>query len=512
MPEAAIAIADAPRAGVRVPFAGTLLRGTAALATATALERALAFGGSFLAARAGGAGTLGAYTMALSTALNVASYTGAGMGTTATRFAAGHGRETAAYAAVVRALAAVASLSALLAAVLLIAAAEPVARVLLRNEALTPLLRVAGLAAAATILLDGCRGFLVGVRRYGAVLLVAVIVGVTLLVGLPLAARLGPMAMVVVQAGSALAAVAACLALAGPLGLAPLATRSDRVSPVVRTVWQFGLVQLGSLVAVNAAGWWLNMLVARTDPSLVAMGLLAVGLQLRNMVGLAPGLLTQSGYSLLVGGAQKDEAGEDTPAHALRVCTALAMLGVLVLAGGALLVLPWALPWAYGASYHAAVAPTTLLLATAVVHMGGSPAAARLTVVDARRAGLVNLAWAALVVAGATWWVPWGGVVAAAGTYLAAHLLSVVLVLVALGRRHVPSPVGPVTAVGSATALVLALLALARDARPEQVTVWTLALAAVWAAGLALVMRQERALTAGLWRSVRARMRWERFA
>ena len=63
-----------------------LLSGSSALGAATLVERGLGFAANLAAARLGGAHVFGAYSVAMTTANNVASYAGAGIGTTANRF------------------------------------------------------------------------------------------------------------------------------------------------------------------------------------------------------------------------------------------------------------------------------------------------------------------------------------------------------------------------------------------------------------------------------------------
>src|SRR4051794_32660253 len=105
-----------------------LVAGTSALGVATALERGLSFLASLTAARLGGAATFGAYSLALTTANNIAAYTGSGIGNTATRFAGAHTQDSPEYAPVTRALLVVTATSALLASLLMLAAAGPLAQ------------------------------------------------------------------------------------------------------------------------------------------------------------------------------------------------------------------------------------------------------------------------------------------------------------------------------------------------------------------------------------------------
>src|SRR5664279_5575323 len=92
--------APAPRSLTRV-----LLSGTSALGAATLAERGLGFLANLAAARLGGAHVFGAYSLATTTANNVASYAGAGIGTTANRFSGEYPYGSAGYGALLRTLA-----------------------------------------------------------------------------------------------------------------------------------------------------------------------------------------------------------------------------------------------------------------------------------------------------------------------------------------------------------------------------------------------------------------------
>ncbi len=294
------------------------------------------------AARIGGAGTFGAYSLALATANNISSYAAGGIGSTAVRFSGRYSRESAGYGTLARVLAIISIVSAALAALVLWAGAVPIAH-LLGKSSLTGLLHWAALSAAGLILLECCRGFLVGQRRIPAILLLSLTVGVGLLALLPFAARLGPVPMIASQAAVTLAAVGLCALFYRRLGLAAQASepQSEALAPLLREVWSFGFVQLAGLVGMNAAGWWLTTLVARSDTSLVQMGFLAVSHQLRNIVALAPGLLTESSLAVM---AQGEKNVEKTPDRVMAVCTFATTFASLLVAGAAIALVPWGLP------------------------------------------------------------------------------------------------------------------------------------------------------------------------
>ena len=378
--------------------------------------------------------------------------------------------------------------SAALATLVLWAGAAPIAY-LLGKTSLTPLLHWAALSAAGIILLECCRGFLVGQRRMPAILLLSLTVGVGLISFLPMASRLGAIPMICGQSAVTLGAVGLCLLLYRPLGLAPARsadTREEPVGPLLREVWSFGLVQLAGLVGMNAAGWWLTTLVARSDTSLVQMGFLAISSQLRNMVGLFPGLLTESSLAVM---ARGEKQVEKTPDQVMAVCTFATSFVSLLVAGAGMVVVPWALTLLYGNSYRGASAATALALATAVIHMGSSPASARLSIVSIKTTGVINTVWAFGVAAGASLFFFVGGN-AYKGTliYLVAHLLSALLIFGYLTqKRCVPAGVIPVFSLAAATSVALAALSFWRFERQNLTEILTLSMALLCGGALFLI-------------------------
>ncbi len=476
--------------GAAVPghVARQIAGGTSALGAGVVLERGLGFVANVLAARLGGAGTFGAYSLALTTANSISTYAAGGIGATAARFSGKYPRGSARYPAFARALGTVSLASALVAGLALLLGAAPVAH-LLGKPSLTPLLRWAALSAAGVLLLESARGFFVGQRRIRALLLLSVSVGLAMAVLLPLAARSHhPARMIILQGTVTTGAVALCCLLRRPLGLlAPERAGVEAVAGVgamIREVWSFGLVQLGGLVGSNLAGWWLVSLVARGDGTLVQTSFFAVASQLRNLAGLGPSLLTEGSYAALA-----DAEGEQTrtPDGVMAVCTFLTVAASLLLASVATALLPWGLRLLYGASYRQAAMATALALAVAVVHMGNAPAAARLTVVSIRTTAVINTVWAVFVAGVGTAFLLRGANAAEAMlVFLLGHLVSAALVLVALGRLGtVPEGMLQVAGYGAGGSTLVAALAFLREQHPAHAGALTLGMAA--AAGAALL-------------------------
>src|SRR4029077_10896320 len=136
------------------------------------------------------------------------------IGTTANRFSGMYVYGSPEYTQLQRTLVMVSAQSALIAAALLWFAAGPIASRLIGNPSLTPLLHLAALSSAAIILLECMRGFLIGQRRYAALLALSIAAGGGMLLILPLATFAGPTAMVAGQATAALGAVFLCVVFA----------------------------------------------------------------------------------------------------------------------------------------------------------------------------------------------------------------------------------------------------------------------------------------------------------
>ena len=464
-----------------------LVSGTSALGLGVIIERGCGFLANLLAARLGGASTFGAYSLAITTANNISTYAAGGIGSTAIRFSGKYPRESAGYSTLTRVLLIISLASACLAAAGLWLGATPIAH-LLAKPSLTTLLRWAALSAAGMIMLECCRGFLVGQRKLAAILLLSLSVGIGLLALLPLASHFGPVQMICSQGAITLGAVVLCLLFYRPLGLAPVSASAaqapaEPIGPMLRGVWSFGLMQLAGLIGMNAAGWWLTSLVARADTSMVQVGFFAIAHQLRNIVALAPSLLTESSLAVM---AQGEDSVEKTPDHVMAVCTFATTFASLLVAGAGMIVVPWGLTLLYGQPYAAASAATALALATAVIHMGSAPASARLSIVSIRVSGVINTAWAILVALGATALLFHGGNAAkGAMIYLAAHLLSGALVFSSLTRRKcVPAGMNTVFALGALSSIVLAALALLRESHRELTLVLTMSMVAVCSGSL----------------------------
>ena len=457
---------------------GTVMRhlvsGTSALGLGVVIERGAGFAANILAARFGGTATFGAYSFAISTANNIATYAAAGIGSTAARFSGKYQHGSVSYSMLARVLALVSVVSALAASLALWLGAGPIAR-LLGQQHLTGLLHWAALSAAGIVVLECARGFFVGQRRLSALVLLSLLVGAGMLALLPLAALAhNPVRMIISQGAITLAAVSLCLLLARPLKLLSPAkqTPGQGFGPMLREIWGFGLVQLAGLVGSNVAGWWLITLVARSDRSLVQMGFFGVASQLRNIVGLAPSLLTEGSYAIM---ADPDREAARTPQQVLGFTTFASSLVAVVLASVGIIAAPWLLRLLYTSAYSSASVTVAVALALAVMHMGNAPAAARLSIVSIRASGVINTLWACFVAGAGTLLMLHGGSAAMAmAIYLLAHALSSTLVLLTLARKDgLPRGLALLFTVATGGTVTLAALAALRAAKPQQAAALT---------------------------------------
>jgi O-antigen/teichoic acid export membrane protein len=457
---------DNLRAAAPPSLAGSLVAGVFSVGGALAVERAAGFLANLLAARLAGATVFGAYSISLNTANNVASYAGAGIGNTATRFIADYPAGTRGRQQVVRTVLLFAALSAALAALLLWITARPLAESVLRNPALSGPLKVAAISAAAFVALECCRGVFIGTREFAPFLFLSALVGVGSLVAIPAMARSGATHMVAAQAGAVLlATLVGALLIFKRQGIKQKSTgeKADRVS--LGKVWRFGLVQLGGVVGLNAAGWWTATLVARGDSSLLQIAFYTVATQWRNLCGLLPSMVPQGNFAFFTDNGSAHFGGAT---RVVSVSAIFASVLGFICSGFVIIPIPFVLRHFYGQSYAAAELPAAFAVATVIVHMGISPASSRLTVISLRWTAIVNAIWSVVVIIAGTLLIPHGGATAATATLFGAHVLSVVLVLFALRRLNaLPEGLTTIAALNIALALVIGALAWLRAMHPE---------------------------------------------
>jgi len=445
-----------------------LARGGSALGISTVLERGFGFLASMLAAKLAGPQVFGAYSLVLTTANTLSSYTGMGIGSTATRFSARYAPHSVGFRDLLRSLFYVSTLSAVLGCVAMFVGAGPLSHFVLHNPELSPLLRLAGLTVGVGIAVECCRGVLLGQQHFRSLLFLAATAGGALALALPLVARRGAFAMVGAHASALLLTL-----VVGAMFVASMASIQN-VSPLVsnpipkasvKSVLQFGAIQFSALMGISLTSWWIALLVARCDISLTQMGMYAVAGQIRNLASTIPGILGQVSLPMLTEEKCMEYGGA---ARVLGVNSFVASLLALSVGGVAIIGLPWVLPRLYGNSYSSAEPSCVLALAVAIIHMSTGPAANRLLITSLRLIGLVNLLWAVISIALSSWLVPLAGSAGALGSLLLAHFVSLALVLRALTRTgESPRGLTPLLVATSGGVLGLAALGVYRAISPH---------------------------------------------
>jgi O-antigen/teichoic acid export membrane protein len=444
-----------------------LVRGGVALGAASAVQRVLGFVGAWLAARIAGPGTFGAYAIGLATAGMVAGYLGLGIGSTATRFVAETPRGSSGYRTLLTRIALFASVAAVAGFVLLFAAAEPAAAVFLGDAGYGPLVRAAAVSVVGLILVDALNGVLMGLFSFRSVLWLSGLAGTGTVVALAAGARHGAPTMLAGQGIAAVAAVLITVAIERRV-IGPLAVTEPAVAPSRSRLLGFGLTQLGATLGVGLAGWWVALMVVRSDPGLLEMGYYGVASQFRALVTMAPTQISALVMPLLARHSRESDGHARVITSSTLLCSAMAV----AIGGAVLMALPLVLA-VYGSAYEGAAAAAGLLTATAVVHMSSAPAINSLMVVDLRAFTWIN-ASGALVLAGlATLWGPSHGASGAALAWLVTHVLSLALACRVLHMRGslTPGLAGP-WLLGAGSILLLTALALAAARRPEFAWGW----------------------------------------
>jgi O-antigen/teichoic acid export membrane protein len=195
------------------------------------------------------------------------------------------------------------------------------------------------------------------------------------------------------------------------------------------------------------------------------MSFFAIASQLRNIVAIAPSLLTEGSYAVM---ADPRHEAEKTPHRVMALCSFASITVSLLLAAAGIVIAPWFLQLLYGGSYVPAGVTAAVALATAVVHMGNAPAAARLTIVSIRATAVINTVWAVFVAAAACLLLFHRGSAAQAmSIYFVAHILSSALVLLTLKRKdHIPAGMSALFLMGTTSMIALVILAFIRSTHP----------------------------------------------
>ena len=218
------------------------------------------------------------------------------------------------------------------------------------------------------------------------------------------------------------------------------------------------------------------------------MGFFSIASQLRNIVGLAPNLLTEGSYAVMA-----DSEGEvlRTPQNVLGWITFASAIVTFLFAAIGITVIPWLLRTLYSATYaHAAIA-ASYGLALAAMHTANGPASARLSILSIKTTGIINISWAAFVaLSGSVFMMRGGDAATVMMIYLGAHTLSSISVLIALHRRNsLPRGMVKVFAIATGSTIALALLSAFRAAHPDVAMTLTAIMILLFACALAALIR-----------------------
>ncbi len=461
------------------------------MALSNVIERGFLFLANVFSARLTGAENYGTYGLALQTAGILASHASLGIGLVATRFAAEYPQGHPDHRAFVQRILQLSFGLALLSSVLMLALAWPLAHWLFDQPGLYPVLQVALLTAPVFVMFEAIRGLFVGHLQYFNLVVLSASFGSLMLVFLPLAANSGPRWMIIAHALCAFLAIAYLLVRVVRRLLLHLFSPSPSPLPL-RRMLRFGMMQLGSGTAVSLVMMWLMALLVRYQPPeealaaslfplgtvvhdglsvLLAMGALLVpyfGLRevgyfnaassIRNLTSLLPGLLLQVSYSLMTDQQSKQYGGAR---RVVLINTWLSALYLVPIAGLGMAIMPWLLPFFFGAQFTEGVTAACILLATATVHTVSQAAVNRLSIVRLRVLAWINLVW--VMIAGLLGWylVSRHGAGGVALTLFIAHAATMLLVPLALRwLGELPKGLWTLTLLGLAGAIIPLAIAL----------------------------------------------------
>jgi O-antigen/teichoic acid export membrane protein len=234
-----------------------------------------------------------------------------------------------------------------------------------------------------------------------------------------------------------------------------------------------------------------NVLNSSGDVSLAQVGFFSIASQFRNMVGMAPGLLTEGSLAIM---ADPEGETQRAPHQILGFVTFTSLLVSFLMAATAILLLPRLLRTFYSRTYSHAAPAVAIALALAVMHMGNAPASARLSIVCVRSSIAINAIWA-IVVIGAGVLLLTRGMSAAMAMliFLGAHSLSSVLVLFMLWRKDsLPRGMTGCFVLATCAAAALAAVAAFRDWHPDHASQFNVGIALASLATLACLIAAGR--------------------
>jgi O-antigen/teichoic acid export membrane protein len=464
-------------------------KGVISLGAANAAQRSLNLVGTILAARVGGVSVLGTYWIALSTAGMVSAFMGDAAATLALRYVGQFPRSRPAYERVVRVVLGISLLSAACAALTFLVGAVPLAGIVLHNIDLSPILRIAALSAAASVIFEVLKRTAIALQRFSALFALSIGAGVATVIFVPYGARHGAGGMVLAQ-GAGLVVGALIMLLTAGRSLAPTACAalSTPDAPSSREMFVFGIAQQFKSLVRDLASWWVIVLVTRSDRSLQNMGFFGARTQLWQIVALVPNLGSQLVLPMLsrLVTSPKDQG------RVLTLATYFSVVSSCLVAGLTLSGLPWILKL-YGRTFENAAIPVLLFVGVGVLHSSVIPSAEALMMFNVRDAVLTSTAWGALLVLSATWLVPGQAAAGGAVAWFFSQVGSQMLAAAALKRLgRLPLRIAAVWFLGDAVVTGFMVLAGVRFLMPETFGAITVAQVLLLMAGSACVLKIAR--------------------
>lgn len=409
-----------------------ILSGTAWSAGGSLLGRLFGFVGTIIGARLLGVAGFGAFSFVQSTISVVNAYAGMGVGTTATRYVAAQGEDEGSARRVSQKLILFGFVAAAVAAVAVGAGAPWIAGTLLDRAELSNAVRAAAFLVLTGVAWESIQGNLSGYREFARIALctaVAGIVGLIAIVVLTPAFHLP--GFILAQALASLAAVG--------VGLGVLARRwrsesahsandGERLGAMLR----FGLVFLASNAILAPVMWLVAWRLSTLPNGLEGLGFWGASHQLKNIVALLPGLVSQVALPLLAFHSGQREQSE----FRTTLRSSVLISGVAVLPLGIFLML-FAVPLLslFGADFRGGGGLAYAVIAGSICHLFAMPIVHALTIGNVNLTAMVNLIWAGVLLAVVWSLVPALGALAAGLGWFVAHAGSMLLTAVLVRRQ-----------------------------------------------------------------------------
>ncbi len=433
-----------------------ILSGTAWSAGGTLAGRLFGFIGTIIGARLLGVAGFGAFSFVQSTVSVVNAYAGMGVGTTATRFVAAQGDDQGAARSVSLKLIGFGVIAAALAAIAVGAAAPWIAGSLLQRPELSGAVRAASLLVLAGVAWESIQGSLSGYREFARIALCTAAAGIAGLIAIVLLTpALKLPGFILAQAIASLVAIAVGLVVLRrrwrAAGVGARAEEGERLGVMLR----FGAVFLASNAILAPVMWLLAWRLSQLPNGLEGLGYWGAAHQLKNIVALLPGLVSQVALPLLA----FHSSGEEQAEFRQTLRSSVLISGVAVLPLGILLMLLSApLLSLFGADFRGGTGLAQAVIAGSVCHLFAMPIVHALTIGNVNLTAMVNLIWAGVILAVVWVLLPAYGALAAGLGWVAAHAGSMALTAWLVSRQ---GGIDRSTLMDIAVVLALAAIALA---------------------------------------------------